>query len=548
MLSSHDAALDLFESDSKKVPQAELVDDSQQESGFSAPANSDLIDRLIGEYNAAKAKIEAVIPMMQSEPFVTAKQYLEIAASRKSHWNSKIPEVDVDMAIAALNSDFWGRALNQTDLLSVMPAKRREEWNSQLENLTTPAFEEDTVRSTLESLLHQRATFFAERVDGVFRALSNTHITNAPEAFGRKMILKGAVDELGLTSHTKIEIIYDLRAVIAKLTQRPEIAPGSTHDIVQDAYRNHLGSWRAYDGGALCLRMYGNGNAHIMVHPEIVWQLNKVLAIMHPAAIPPKHRSAPKQKPKTWPLRHEMLDSETLQALHSMTKSGNRREGVTYQITRMQDTDAVRRVESLMATLGGEEVSPHTFTFSYDPEAAIATVTRSGQLPEHRSHQFFATPDELAEEVALIAEDGATPGMQWLEPSSGTGSLADALPSESELHCCEINPVFCDVLRGKGYTVFQGDFLDTDTLTSDTGFYDRIVMNPPYDKGRWQAHVVAATARLKKGGRLVAILPSSAPSMLALDHMAITWSDVRSDKFEGTGVSVRIMTAERTGW
>ncbi len=69
----------------------------------------------------------------------------------------------------------------------------------------TPAFEPSTVRETLTTLLADRGKFFAQRVDGIFRALSRSHVTNSPSGFRKRMILEGVLDQFGFIETRKVE-------------------------------------------------------------------------------------------------------------------------------------------------------------------------------------------------------------------------------------------------------------------------------------------------------------------------------------------------------
>ena len=95
----------------------------------------------------------------------------------------------------------------------------------------------------------------------------------------------------------------------------------------------------------------------------------------------------------------------------------------------------------------------------------------------------------------------------------------------------------CQILAAKGGDVIQGDFL---SIAGSIGKFDRIVMNPPYSEGRWDAHTKAAARLLNPNGVLVAILPESAKNSLRLPG-SVTWSRIYSNEFAGTGVRVVIM-------
>ncbi|MCU9611849.1 DUF4942 domain-containing protein, partial [Escherichia coli] len=68
-------------------------------------------------------------------------------------------------AIAALNSAYWSKTLALTDVLDLMPQKRRDEWNNTIREMKAPDFTEEAVRPTILELLNMRAQFLAERVD-----------------------------------------------------------------------------------------------------------------------------------------------------------------------------------------------------------------------------------------------------------------------------------------------------------------------------------------------------------------------------------------------
>ena len=80
----------------------------------------------------------------------------------------------------AVDAELWQRAMKLTDVLEYMPADKRNDWHEQIRKHKTPPFEIDTVYATLKDLLVSRERFLAERVDGIFRNLSHSHVTNTP--------------------------------------------------------------------------------------------------------------------------------------------------------------------------------------------------------------------------------------------------------------------------------------------------------------------------------------------------------------------------------
>lgn len=91
---------------------------------------------------------------------------------------------------------------------------------------------------------------------------------------------------------------------------------------------------------------------------------------------------------------------------------------------------------------------------------------------------FFPTPAPLAAEVLEYARP--RPGLKWLEPEAGKGNLV--LPvrefePHADITCVEINAMLCEVLRQKGFKAIHQD-----VLTYHEGSYDRIIMNPAFER------------------------------------------------------------------
>src|SRR3546814_19966551 len=84
-----------------------------------------------------------------------------------------------------------------------------------------------------------------------------------------------------------------------------------------------------------------------------------------------------------------------------------------------------------------------------------------------------------------------------LEPSAGSVAIADALRDAGAgiVHCVEHHASLAEVLRLKGHSVDQMDFMETgglNRLNSPVFSVDAVVMNPPFEKGPDVAHVLHA--------------------------------------------------------
>lgn len=112
---------------------------------------------------------------------------------------------------------------------------------------------------------------------------------------------------------------------------------------------------------------------------------------------------------------------------------------------------------------------------------------------------FFPTPKPLAKEMVQKAD--IRQGMTVLEPSAGNGNIADAIREEgTEPDVIEPYSSLRSILQAKKHNLIGSDFLD------EKGGYDRIVMNPPFERRQDVDHVRNAYELLKPGGRIVAIM------------------------------------------
>lgn len=551
----------------------ELIEDVGE---FFAPMASDLVDSLVGEYDATRKRLENMASAVSSEACRGVLHYFvegNVQEQRHSMPTTVEALFNLTGAVGQLNADFWNRALRMTDVLDYMPQKRRDEWFEQIRNplgrkqgrhsnepelAPLPEFEEGTVRATLAALLNSRTKFFGERVDGIFRSLSREHVTNCPQGFNKRMILLRAITHYDTIDHSTAGVINDLRCVIAKFMGRDEPKYGATDAVIRAA-RKHNGVWMGVDGNAFRIRIYnGVGTAHLEVNPEMAWRLNAVLASMYPAAIPAEFRTKPKRakKIKDFELFDRPLPFAVVGLLAGMKTGWEKKENPGFREHPFRDVPRTRRFEyggsksdnatmaeagKVLTAIGAVWVKEHSYwRFDYEPADILDQIVCSGCIPDHKSHQFYPTPESVADAVIEKAMIGAKPGMSWLEPEAGQGGLADKMPRENLL-CIEISALHCQILKAKGHNVIEADFLKYQSA----GKFDRIVMNPPFSEGRWQAHLQHAASLLQADGVLTAILPDTARNKELLPGFNHEYSQTFKNEFAGTGVGVVILVATR---
>lgn len=195
------------------------------------------------------------------------------------------------------------------------------------------------------------------------------------------------------------------------------------------------------------------------------------------------------------------IDEKTLTVLSRVTVEGN----IIFLTCGPLDRKQYQTVNEVLENMGGKwgrKEKGHVF--KDDPTDALEEVLLSGEIVPPKKYGYFPTPPELAKRVIELAEIG--PLHLVLEPSAGQGGIVDMLPRHHvSVGCVELLPENVSVLRQKGYAVTVGDFLSM-TLPAE---YDRVVMNPPFEKQADIDHVLHAWQFVKPGGRLVSIMAAS---------------------------------------
>lgn len=166
---------------------------------------------------------------------------------------------------------------------------------------------------------------------------------------------------------------------------------------------------------------------------------------------------------------------------------------------------AAGRLRSLQAqnrAIGLEmgEMAPR-FKRLADPASAPRAVS---------SFNLFQTPTDLADTMAQRLD--FSPGDRILEPSAGLGRLWLALlrvGHDGPVTLVEQSPDLCGELYGmidcgSSARLLQRDFLEVETAAAG-GPFDRVIMNPPFKRGRDVKHIRHALGMLRPGGRIVAL-------------------------------------------
>lgn len=207
-------------------------------------------------------------------------------------------------------------------------------------------------------------------------------------------------------------------------------------------------------------------------------------------------------------------------------------------------------------------MNPKNYTMPNPPRRARVSTRRDTQAPEieappepvivSKETHCFVTPPLVAASMVEYLE--ATPNMNTLEPSAGTGNLVKALldsgHSRFNLTLIEKNrELFYMAIktRAKDYvqTGFGNDdlpgfcecFLEYEERARGKIVFDRILMNPPFNGRECRKHVAAARRLLKDEGFIVALLPCTFPE----DESTELLDELPDDTFAGIKVRTKIL-------
>lgn len=240
--------------------------------------------------------------------------------------------------------------------------------------------------------------------------------------------------------------------------------------------------------------------------------------------------------------------------------SAGRAEGNTYFLPAGQlDRDLYLAVNKVLTALGGKwnkQAGGHVFARGLGEQLTEALASGVAVDKKRTAEQFF-TPPEVAARMFEKAE--LLLCHHVLEPSAGAGAL---LTEPLRLHC-PITAVEQDrdlAINLKSIVGNQGvthcsDFLQWQPRDTSPPI-DRVLMNPPFGRGKDMAHVTHALKFLAPGGRLVAIMSphwtfaedaQSREFRLMLDWHKSGWEPLPEGSFKsaGTSVSTGILTINK---
>lgn len=180
------------------------------------------------------------------------------------------------------------------------------------------------------------------------------------------------------------------------------------------------------------------------------------------------------------------------------------------RITAQLDRKLYLAVNKVLDRIGGKwNKKAKAHVFDVDPTERLEVVINSGVLDPKVKTGYFPTPAVIVDRMIELADIG--PNQLILEPSAGQGAIVDKIipllgDQLARLVICENLPENIQILLENGYGSL-GDFVEYYgwCILNDMKF-DRIIMNPPFERQADIDHVTAAYGLLAPGGILVTIM------------------------------------------
>jgi hypothetical protein len=422
-------------------------------------------------------------------------RYNHHLSSEKAHWlkPGRVPSREDYMATARkiTDTDVWSHLIAITDLEKLMDRKAKDEFSRQLQD-DPPEVTVDNVFATLEHFMADAGTIFRRGIANCFSSLDRRFKSHDGFKIGSRVILTHMFDGFGhMNYHRNTEAtLIDIDRTFRLLDGKKDC---DVYTGIVGALRNDRTGWGARQtethSDYFKVVGYMNGNAHIWFkRDDLLEKVNKMLAEYY---------------------------GETI-------GDGNDRDD------------------------GG----------LFTPKTTLA-----------KHYGFYPTPDEASKtiiDMAGLYREKGMPALRILEPSAGTGNLArrcvrgygeghesvsyharERIASEPNLvDCVEVQANLASDLKAEGIyrKVYAQDFLTLQPV----GLYDRVVMNPPFDRERDIDHVMHALNFLADDGVLIAIMSAGtefretrkATAFRALmKKMNAHWRDLPAGSFSSVGTN-----------
>jgi predicted RNA methylase len=170
-------------------------------------------------------------------------------------------------------------------------------------------------------------------------------------------------------------------------------------------------------------------------------------------------------------------------------------------------------VKSRLELIGGKWKGGKVqgFVFPEDPSELLEQISNCAIRNLKKEFQYFATPDDLADELveaafyAITDSEEDNEDIKISEPSAGQGAIVKAINrytgGAKDVYCFEAMPTNQTILKKISTVKFLGD----DFLSHSGEKFDVIIANPPFSKNQDIDHIRKMWDCLNVGGRIVSV-------------------------------------------
>ena len=195
---------------------------------------------------------------------------------------------------------------------------------------------------------------------------------------------------------------------------------------------------------------------------------------------------------------------QTLEILQKCTIEENTVKLPNIQLERKEYIEVKNKLELIGGKWKGGKIQG--FVFATDPSELLNQISTGEKRNLKKEFQFFATPENLADELVYYADLKNHDTI--LEPSAGQGAIIKAINKVCDVvpDCFELMDVNAHILKKSGlsFNLIGEDFLKNEGKT-----YSKIIANPPFTKNQDIDHLKEMYNCLSRGGKLVCITSES---------------------------------------
>lgn len=237
------------------------------------PSDLDFVEvkNLILQYENAKSAVQEIYVSIKA--IQLAPHEIVSAITRKSYSSSFNSEDD---ALKQISSRFWLKLTELINLRNFISEKEYDELQGKIARHQIEEFTMNNVNVFLESIWSTRHIAYARKVDSLFSQLSRNYKSNLGAGVNPYVIIHHS------SYHSfcrRDNLVEEVRFIARQLFGKP-----LDHTKISEI-RLHRGIWHSIDDNLLRLKLYENGNCHVLFNQCVVDRINQVLNILYPNQI-----------------------------------------------------------------------------------------------------------------------------------------------------------------------------------------------------------------------------------------------------------------------